>query len=136
MTEIWKEIRPGIEVSSKGRVRRYVEGHRDGDGYLCVSGGKRGARRWTIHSLVAEAFLGPRPSGLVVRHRNDDKDDNSVENLAYGTRKENAKDAKTNGKLNFLHSFENKKRLRAIASAGGRWWKGKKRVAPRGKLKA
>src|SRR5690606_25876746 len=46
-----------------------------------------------VHKEVAYAFLGPRPEGLVVRHLNGDQTDNRVENLAYGTHKDNSQDA-------------------------------------------
>jgi hypothetical protein len=46
----------------------------------------------TVHSLVAETFLGPRPPGSEVRHLDGDPLNNRVENLAYGTRIENAAD--------------------------------------------
>lgn len=42
-----------------------------------------------IHSLVAEAFFGPRPKGHVVNHKNGIKTDNRVENLEYTTVKGN-----------------------------------------------
>lgn len=47
-----------------------------------------------IHRLVAEAFLGPRPSEeTVIRHLNGNPTDNRLENLAYGTQKDNMMDA-------------------------------------------
>ncbi len=52
-----------------------------------------------VGRLVLEAFVGPMPSGNVVRHLNDVKDDNRLENLAYGTVSDNAEDARRNGKL-------------------------------------
>lgn len=39
-----------------------------------------------VSKLVAEAFLGPRPDGLFVRHKNDDSSDNRLENIYYGER--------------------------------------------------
>jgi len=42
-----------------------------------------------VHSLVAEAFLGPRPAGYDIMHLNGDRKDNRAANLRYGTRKEN-----------------------------------------------
>ena len=133
MSEEWREVRPGIEVSSLGRVRVYVQGHRDSDGYPVISGGKRGAKKLRVHNLVAEAFLGPRPKGQVVRHLNDDKDDNSETNLAYGTRRHNYDDAVRNGRIDPCDQ-ENAARLKAVASLGGQWWRGKKRDGVRGRV--
>lgn len=51
----------------------------------------------TVHSLVAAAFLGPRPEGLVVRHLDGDATNNSVTNLRYGTHSENLLDQVAHG---------------------------------------
>ena len=41
--------------------------------------------------------MGPRPNYLAVaRHLNDEKTDNRLENVAWGTRKENAADMRRN----------------------------------------
>ena len=108
--EIWKDVPscPGYRVSSLGRVcteDRMIVG-RDGrselhrgkvlkqqrmkNGYMdvYVCDGKRRKHR-TVHSLVAEAFLGEKPKGHDVMHINGDRSDNRVENLAYGSRAEN-----------------------------------------------
>lgn len=45
----------------------------------------------TVHSLVALAFLGPRPEGYDIDHRNTDKRDNRLSNLEYVTKSENKK---------------------------------------------
>lgn len=50
-----------------------------------------------IHRIVARTFLGPRPEGMQVRHLNGDKLDNRLENLKYGTPKENVADKKLHG---------------------------------------
>lgn len=47
----------------------------------------------TVHSLVLETFVGPRPPGMEARHVNDDPTDNRLENLCWGTRSENSHDA-------------------------------------------
>jgi hypothetical protein len=133
MTEIWKAI-PGLdgfEVSNLGRVRKYIDGHKDIDGYLCISQGKRGLPKLPIHTAVATAFIGPRPHGAVVRHRNDDKTDNRPENLIYGTRRENYVDAVHNGKVD-PHCPARKARLASVAHLGGRWWRGRRRNGLRG----
>lgn len=60
---------------------------------LCKSGTKQ---RWgTVHTLVAHHFIGPRPKGLTINHKNGIKSDNRVENLEYCTISENR-----------LHSFK------------------------------
>jgi hypothetical protein len=51
-----------------------------------------GGRVRFVHQLVLEAFVGPRPAGLLVRHLNDNSADNRVENLRYGTPAENSQD--------------------------------------------
>lgn len=43
----------------------------------------------TVHSLVAETFIGPRPPGLDVGHADGTRVNNKVDNLYYCTRKEN-----------------------------------------------
>jgi len=50
-----------------------------------------------VHVLVCEAFHGPRPAGLDVRHKDDAKSNNRADNLEYGTRRENNLDAVRNG---------------------------------------
>ncbi len=45
-----------------------------------------------VHWLVAEAFIGPRPAGLQIRHLDSDKTNCSASNLAYGTQIENMAD--------------------------------------------
>ena len=50
------------------------------------------------HVWVLEAFVGPRPKGAVARHLNDNRHDNRLENLMWGSRSENAQDAVINGK--------------------------------------
>lgn len=70
-------------------------------GYLRVNlitknGGKRDCY---LHILKARAFIfGPNPLGAnIVRHLNDVKCDNRLENLAWGTLSDNTKDSMRNG---------------------------------------
>lgn len=108
-TEVWRAC-PGYEgeyeVSNLGRVRSLdrncpgpggkPEFHpgkvlspfvAKRGGYLCLTLTNRKKR--TVHSLVAEAFIGPRPPKADVMHLNGIRTDNRPENLRYGTRKEN-----------------------------------------------
>ena len=54
-----------------------------------------------VHKLVAEAFIGPCPEGLQVRHLDGNPANNDVSNLAYGTPGENAADRTVHGTENF-----------------------------------
>jgi hypothetical protein len=110
MTEEWRPIgeAPGYEVSDQGRVRswkkfgggplpRIVKPH-DTAGYWAVGLYTPSGRvPRTIHALVAEAFIGPRPEGMEVRHLDGDRRNNVPTNLRYGTRAENARDAVEHG---------------------------------------
>lgn len=67
-------------------------------GYLTVSL-TRDSKMTTrpVHRLMAEAFL-PNPGGLpVVRHLDDDKLNNALSNLAWGTQTDNLNDSVRNG---------------------------------------
>ena len=55
--------------------------------------------RHSIHCLVAYAFLGPRPAGLVVCHNDGDKSNNSVLNLRYDTHRANSNDRYIHGTI-------------------------------------
>lgn len=68
---------------------------KDTDGYDLVRFSwkeKEKPRPCTVHKLVAMAFLGPRPEGCWVLHGPKGKEDNSIENLYYGTPVQNVKD--------------------------------------------
>ena len=45
-----------------------------------------------IHRLVLETYIGPCPSGMQTRHLNGNKQDNRLENLCWGTKRENMRD--------------------------------------------
>jgi hypothetical protein len=108
MIECWKPVlgyEDLYQVSDRGRVRRIAGGmgaclgrilrRRDnGVGYRFVTLYKEGKpRHRTVHSLVTEAFLGPRPDGLEVNHKNGVRRDNRLGNLEYVTRSENMRHA-------------------------------------------
>lgn len=106
--ETWKRIpdHPDYEVSDRGRVRSWrrrtsplvLRQGLNPKGYPMVAlQGEEGQRTRQVHRLVADAFLGPRPPGLVTRHVNGDQTDNRATNLAYGTRSENEHDKVRHG---------------------------------------
>lgn len=89
------------EVSDFGRVRRIAGGrwNRPG-GVLSVSVDSRGypkVRLWeacdgrtiNVHRLVARAFIGQRPAGYEINHRDGNKLNCRRENLEYVTRSRN-----------------------------------------------
>lgn len=87
-SETWASYpeRPQYEVSDQGRIRgpmgiRKAKDSKDGYQRICL--GPRPAITRTVHSMVARTFLGPRPLGQVVAHKNADKRDNRLANLQY-----------------------------------------------------
>lgn len=98
MDEIWKRIKDYedlYEVSDWGSVRNCQTGlvlkpYINSCGYKNVKLYKAGKRkRFSVHRLVAEAFI-PNPKNLPqVNHKNEDKTDNRVENLEWCTNKYN-----------------------------------------------
>lgn len=54
--------------------------------------------RTGIHRLVLMAFVGPCPDGMEGRHLDGNPSNNRVENLAWGTKKENCADREGHGR--------------------------------------
>jgi hypothetical protein len=101
--EVWRPVVgfPDYEVSNLGRVMSYRRGRPrvlaptpTNAGYHCVrmSRDGEGQRAILLHRVVAEAFMGPRPEGMVVMHVDNDKLNNARANLRYGTQKQNTRD--------------------------------------------
>ena len=94
----WREIEcwPAYEVSSLGDVRRKgAESNLKtsvSNGYLYVplcDGNRKPEKRVTVHSLVAAAFIGPRPVRLQVNHIDGNKANPAATNLEYVTARSN-----------------------------------------------
>lgn len=103
--EIWQDIPSygGVyQVSGLGNVRRangrLLRPRLDADGYPKITLGKKGSRRsYRVHTLVLNAFVGPRPDGMECRHLNGDRTDARLENLCWGTSVENKADMARHG---------------------------------------
>lgn len=99
MKEKWAIIKGynNYAVSSLGRVRNLNTGRllkhqssKRGGFYAFINLSKNGNRiNRNVHVLVAEAFLGPRPKGFVVHHRDANRMNPRLDNLEYLTIKEN-----------------------------------------------
>lgn len=90
------------EVSGKGEVRNSATLHilspgvtKTGHLRVCLYVRPGQGKKYFVHRLVALAFLGE--SDLDVLHWDDDPRNNRVENLRYGTDKENWADSARNG---------------------------------------
>lgn len=89
----------GAVWSTVGSIPKTI-GYMNCNGYLYVSlriGGR--TVRKLVHRLVLEAFAGPPCDGQEARHLNGLPTDNRIENLAWGTSKENTDDIRRHGRL-------------------------------------
>lgn len=77
----------------KGRVLKPGKAPKGGHRFVALTGG----RSRYVHRLVMEAFVGPCPDGMEVRHGDGDPDNNHLTNLAYGTHADNARDMLRHG---------------------------------------
>lgn len=115
-SEEWRDIPSftGYQVSDLGRVRSFrdksgwgigeswhlIKAYPSRKGYLWVdlrNGSNNRFRRY-VHRLVLETFVGPCPDGMEARHTlNNNRADNRLANLVWGTRLENSSDCLKHG---------------------------------------
>jgi len=112
VTERWRPVpgHPGYEVSDLGRVRSYRnrQGHASDTPRLLSPGTVQGykhiklgrSRQTKVHILVLEAFVGPRPEGMLCRHLDGNGMNNRLSNLRWGTAEENYADRHLHGTHN------------------------------------
>jgi hypothetical protein len=100
--EEWRDVicSPGYKVSDLGRViglrgRVLVPGRHGQKGYQAI---RKTKGAFYIHTAVLEAFVCPRPDGLEARHLDGDHDNNTVGNLAWGTKSDNMQDMIAHGR--------------------------------------
>ena len=119
--EIWKDI-PGFEgeyqASNLGRIRgldrevsyslkgttvkrlqkgKILTPHKNRDGYFYVSLDSRTLK--ALHYFIGITFLGPKPDGFEINHKDGNKSNNAVSNLEWVTPQQNV-----------IHAFEHKLR--------------------------
>lgn len=79
----WRKMKPQTGKMGHCRVRLWSSGS---------------SSAFLVHHLVLEAFVGPRPDGMVGCHSPDrDPRNNRLNNIRWGTRTENEDDAKDHG---------------------------------------
>ena len=128
---MWKTVHanPKYEVSDKGEVRlaetkQVLKQRTNRYGYSKVTFNENGIAKSTptVHRLVAEAFI-PNPNNLpCINHKNEDKTDNSVENLewctvAYNNRYGNHITACAAGRKRAVSAFLNGELIKTYPSA-------------------
>ena len=105
-TETWKPIagyESRYEVSTLGRIKSLPKGNilkwrTAGRGYPTVSLSQDGvAKSRYVHHLVAEAFIGARPTDADICHNNGDITDARLANLRYDTHHANMRDSLAHG---------------------------------------
>ena len=93
---VWSRFKPG-PGSRIGKTWRRLQPGGKSSGYLFVFLNP-GQRCHYIHTLVLDAFVGPCPPGMECRHFPDrHPTNNSLANLRWGTRAENAADKEAHG---------------------------------------
>ena len=90
------ERKDGVLHPYKGKVLRTTYNHEGGHRTVQMSRGK-GLRRFYVHRLVLEAFVGPCPKGMVTCHLDDDPENNHLANLRWDTESANQYDKVRNG---------------------------------------
>ena len=117
MNEIWKDIKgyeKHYQVSSFGRVKNLknktvktniLKGSKNQKGYLQVILCMKQKRKvFSIHRLVAQAFI-PNPNNLPqVNHKNENKTDNNIQNLEWCTANYNNNYGQRNKKIKENHN--------------------------------
>ena len=103
-----KRVGPGPGV----RVGRILKQTTNNCGYKTVHLSHNGETQiLKVHSMVANAFIGPRPEGKQVNHIDGNKMNNSAENLEYLTPSENIYHAYANGFMSQLGENHNQSKL-------------------------
>lgn len=86
-----------------GRVRRFpgreIRLYPDTRGHFQARLSRSGRHHpVAVHKMVLEAFVGPAPEGTECCHEDDDKANNDLSNLRWGTRSSNLYDRIRNGR--------------------------------------
>jgi len=80
------------------RVGRIIRSRASRTGYRLITLSRDGvAKTFTVHQLIALAFLGPRPERMAVCHNDGNRQNNAATNLRYDTYSANELDKVAHG---------------------------------------
>lgn len=91
----------GTITSTKTTRARALKQHARAEGHLsvCLYMGAQRLPERQVHRLVMQTFVGPCPEGMEVRHLDGNPANNRLDNLEYGTRKQNMEDSRNHGTI-------------------------------------
>ena len=100
--EVWRSIEnyDNYAVSSFGKVKNVITGRMlkaadNKDGYLRINLFDDGVMKtFTVHRLVANAFINNPDDKECVDHKNNNRTNNHISNLRWATNKENSQNSK------------------------------------------
>ena len=122
MKEVWKDVigYEGLyQVSNFGKIKSLRKniimktqkrGSRENNKYETVKlcGKNQKAKNFSIHRLVAKAFL-PNPNNLKeVNHKDENKMNNNLDNLEWSDQSYNRKYSINRGSIKYVKGYENK----------------------------
>ena len=92
-----------IRSSSARKKGKEMRIRKNGDGYLVTN---LAGKAQYIHALVTQHFLGTRPDGLEVNHKDGVKNNNRIENLEYISSGDNTRHAISMGLTRIRYGAE------------------------------
>lgn len=121
---MWKPIAvdPRYSVSLSGKIKRNSSDrvlkpwkHKSGHLYVKLN------KKYQVHHLVLDAFVGKRPRGLECRHIDGNPTNNRASNLVWGTRAQNIEDYRILNGKHFRASIKLKKAKQIRCEFTGLW---------------
>jgi hypothetical protein len=116
----WQQVQrsPGGPLTyAIGDTWRELKPQTNGRGYhLVFLAGRKTSSK--VHHLILEAFIGPRPNGMQCRHLDGNRSNNRLDNLAWGTPRENIHDSFRHGTRRLVATAENKELIRRELAKG------------------
>lgn len=100
---------PNYLINKDGKIyslktKKYLKPIVKNTGYLYVFlYNKNGMKKHYIHLLVLNAFRDRKPNGYESRHLDGNNQNNHINNLEWGTKKDNANDKRKHGTMPIPH---------------------------------